>query len=121
METEKLKIALNISEKPFGSVEIKNSEVEVCAHNKENKLVLIKFKDFQSVKLTSNECTKIKIENYSNILEVLNSNWINKLTEKFKNQDEIINFENNARHFIIPLETQILEVISWAIECKTLD
>ena len=49
------------------------------------------------------------------VMEVLNSSWIAELTRSLKRVDETATFMGKARHFILPLQDDFLEVVAWNI------
>lgn len=50
------------------------------------------------------------------VIEVLDSQWIHELKANLSRVDETATFMSQARHFVFPLQDDILEVIAWGIE-----
>ena len=103
-------------------------ELNVDDVNEESyKLV---FLPFQALKIRTIDCVDIfeyfcedcKYDGvyHRNIFEIVGSNWIEELKLQLKNNDEQANFLENAKHYMITTDSNIIEVISTGIMVEKL-
>ena len=53
-------------------------------------------------------------------MEVKNSSWIYELTKTLKMHDHDAQFMDQARHFLLPLQDDFLEIIAWTVRAEYL-
>ena len=51
-------------------------------------------------------------------MEIKNSDWLNELRNTLKLTDCEADFMNKARHFLLSLEGDFLEVVAWSVEVE---
>ena len=118
MNLEHLKSIYKLSDKPESSLSIGYNRFAVYLYDENKSRISIEFDDFKAMKLNPKKYfmdSDLKPSD-TEIMEVLNSNWQKEIFENIEDEKESINYKNNARHFIIPLENEFLEVIAFSIE-----
>lgn len=103
---------------PLATILIEASKVIVEADDEfENRIRLI-FRPYQAVKVTTSDCFILKDTMHiipQTIVKVDNSEWLNDFKKKLIIIDETANFLNNAIHYLLPLQDDFLEIISWEV------
>ncbi len=108
---------------PLEKVELDNSIVIYLDDVNEIRYKLV-FKVHQGLKVTTidcasyveyecNDCIKNGIY-HRYILENTSSNWIKELRNNLTDNDAT--FLDKTRHFILPLQDRVIEIIAWDIE-----
>lgn len=128
MNTRAVNKSLIINNVPLEEIKITQTAVEVRIDDINERRYCITFKPYQAVKVITSDCFDKSIlldsDNYSfgrykrYILEALDSEWINMMKSTLKSNDENAVFLETARHFILDLGDNILEIISTDIEIK---
>lgn len=85
--------------------------------NVHEQRVQLRFSPFQAARITTIDCFDVpsllindRLPRY--LLEVVDSPWIEVLKEELRRNDRSATFMNKARHFILPLGDNIVEVIA---------
>lgn len=110
-----------LNSEPLASVSIKGHSVVVEADDGKERRHRFTFSVHQAVRMTTADCF---VPTYTlsglpgAVLEVKNSLWIDKLKDALEDMDnENAAFMNKARHFVLPLRDNFLEVVAWKIDC----
>jgi len=96
----------------------KGSQVSVELDNEQEKRISLVFCPYQAMRVTTSDCYFLPdgVALLPNtVMEVLDSSWIAQLTKDLKQIDETATFMYKARHFIVPLQDDFLEVCAWDI------
>ncbi len=118
---------LKIHETPLASVQIRESTVSVELDDINEKRYTIRFFPYQSVMMTTIDCTYDKNIEYPKecfsegryeryILEDTDSALIRKLQNALADPDD--DFTKKSRHFILDLGDNWLEVVAWQMEIR---
>ena len=103
---------------PLARVICDGPRIIVEADDLDEKPFKLIFSPHQAVKLTTVDCLclpkGLSIIGF-NIMEVENSSWIEELKGNLSEIDANANFMDKARHFLLHLGDNILEVIAWDI------
>lgn len=103
---------------PLPSVVCEPPAVFVEVDDEQEKRFTIEFTPFQAMKMTTADCfcppEGVSIVPQV-ILEVQESKWIDELTRVLSSTDRDADFMNKARHFLVPLQDDFLEVIAWGV------
>ncbi len=103
---------------PLASVQVKDSQVIVDVDDEREKRFRLVFKPYQAMRMITADCYHLPggVSLLPNtVMEVLDSSWIADLTKNLKQVDETATFLGKARHFILPLQDDFLEVVAWNI------
>jgi len=103
---------------PLASVQVKDSHVIADVDDEQEKRFRLVFKPYQAMRMITADCYPLSggVTLLPNtVMEVLNSSWIAELTRSLKQVDETATFLGKARHFIMPLQDDFLEVVAWNI------
>jgi len=88
---------------------------------KESRFKII-FSPFQAMRMVTIDCFDFKDDISfvpQTIVEVQNSTWIDELKRALKLIDPRSDFMTKSRHFILPLQDDILEIVAWGVEVKS--
>ncbi|PYS72975.1 MAG: hypothetical protein DMF69_06175 [Acidobacteria bacterium] len=103
---------------PLASVRVKDSQVIVDVDDEREKRFSVVFKPYQAMRMITADCFAMPDDAAilsNTVMEVLDSSWIGELTKGLKRVDETAKFMDQARHFILPLQDDFLEVVAWNI------
>jgi len=103
---------------PLAAIQIKNSRVVVEVDDEFESRFALVFEPYQAVRVTTADCyalTEGVVLPSKTVTEVLDSTWIAELKANLRLVDETADFMNKARHFILPLQDDFLEVAAWNI------
>ncbi|MBR7099705.1 MAG: hypothetical protein IKC91_00940 [Clostridia bacterium] len=113
---------------PLEKIELSGSSIVVWLDDIHENRIKLNFKVFQALKVTTIDC--VSMEKFYNkncfvngvfhrhILEMENSPWIEELRNNLV--DDSADFLNKSRHFILPLQDNIIEIVAWNIELQKL-
>jgi hypothetical protein len=76
------------------------------------------FEPYQAVRLITADCFIAPGELAQNVLEVRNSPWIQELKQCLAEVDHSAKFLEEAHHFLLPLQDEFMEVISWNVRAE---
>lgn len=103
---------------PLASIRVGDSRIVVDVDDEQEKRLSFLFHPYQAMRLTTSDCY-VPPDGVAllpnTVMEVLDSSWIIELTKSLKQVDETATFMSKARHFIMPLQDDFLEVVAWNI------
>lgn len=106
---------------PLATVIYKDTKITVNVDDvNENRWELV-FQPFQAIRITTIDCFYIADDVYlesGRIVEVVKSTWIDSLKKASLEIDCDASFMNKSRHFLVPLQDDFLEIISWGVLSK---
>lgn len=110
--------APKIHSTPLARVTIRDSTVILEVDDLNEHRTRLCFKPYQAIQITTADCFESPggatvIAN--TLVEVRPSAWIERLTEQQKRIDETATFMKRARHFLVPLQDDFLEVVAWEV------
>jgi len=109
---------------PLAALTIESPCVAVEVDDKEENRVRILFLPYQAIKITTTDCY-IPPRNLSVIprvvVEVVNSPWLDELRANLFRIDEAAKFMDKARHFLLPLQDDFLEIAAWEITLEQVE
>ena len=101
---------------PLASIQMKESCVVVEADDEAEKRIELLFQPYQALRVTTADCfvlpKGVSIVPQT-VVEVVGSEWIAALKVNLRQVDETAKFMEKARHFIVPLQDDFLEVVAW--------
>jgi hypothetical protein len=103
---------------PLASVQVKDSQVIADVDDELEKRFRLVFKPYQAMRMMTADCYHLPGRATllpNTVMEVLESSWIADLIKNLKQVDETATFLRKARHFILPLQDDFLEVVAWNI------
>lgn len=108
---------------PLATVRVENSAVIVEADDAEERRIQLVLRPYQALRMTTTDCFLIPVGAVFDprfVIEVLDSEWISDLKRSLSRVDKTATFLNNARHFLIFLQEDFLEVVSREITASVL-
>jgi hypothetical protein len=109
---------------PLASVQVNDSQVIVDVDEEREKRFRLVFTPYQAMRMITADCYYLPDGGAplpNTVMEVLHSCWIEELTKSLKQVDETATFMGKARHFIIPLQENFLEVVAWGISVSEIE
>lgn len=103
---------------PLAAVHVENSSVIVEADDEDERRIQFVLRPYQALRMTTADCFRLPSEvviNPQAVTEVIDSEWITDLKHNLSMGDKTATFLNKARHFLIPLQDDFLEVVAWEI------
>ena len=103
---------------PLASICVKDSRVTADVDDEREKHFRLVFHHYQAMRMTTADCYSLSNDVtllLNTVMEVLHSSWIAELTRTLRRVDETATFMGKARHFIVPLQDDFLEVVAWNI------
>ena len=103
---------------PLASVRVGNSQVIADVDDEQEIRLRMLFEPYQAMRMTTADCFVLPDDVAllpNTVMEVLESGWIRTLTKSLERVDATATFMDKARHFILPLQDDFLEVIAWNI------
>ncbi len=103
---------------PLASIQVRNSRVIVELDDENEKRIRLVFQTYQAIRVITADCFALP-DGVSvlprTVAEVVGSDWVSSLKMNLKRVDEAATFMNKARHFIVPLQDDYLEVVAWEV------
>ena len=102
---------------PLAVVSVRDARVEVEADDINERRVSLVFQPYQALLVTTSDCFDPPGPMTPGVVvEVLQSEWVQKLKTQQARIDETATFMERARHFILPLQDDFAEVVAWSIK-----
>jgi hypothetical protein len=94
------------------------SELLIGFDDVDNHRIQLKFSPCQAVRVTTVDCFDVNAllingRLVKRVLEVTESGWIRQLQLELERHDRDATFLQTARHFILPFQDNIVEVVAW--------
>lgn len=106
---------------PLPMVILDCNKVIVEADNDQGSCVRLVFEPYQAVKVTTADCFEVpggvSIIPQTTV-EIKNSTWIESLRNTLKKTDCDAIFMDKAKHFLLPLQDDFLEVVAWDVRSE---
>lgn len=106
---------------PMATVKIKPPRVYIELDDENEDRYLLEFSPYQSIKVTTDDCYcfsgELNVPDgdesiQGKVVEIHNSIWIEELKGQLKKTDVDANFLDDAKHFLIPIDDAVLEIVS---------
>ena len=88
--------------------------------DKESRIKLT-FEPYQAIRMVTADCFKVPGDAsiiQQTIMEIRDSNWINELRNTLKTTDCEADFMDKAKHYLLPLQDDFLEIVAWNIRVE---
>jgi hypothetical protein len=122
METFELRTDLpRLHETPLGVIRVENGRVTVEGDTPEEVRVRFVCEPYQAVRMVTIDCAPMPeglVLRGGEIIEVRNSAWVAALRDVLQRVDHTATFLDRARHFIFPLQDDLLEVVAWDVRVE---
>lgn len=107
---------------PFAETTHSGYEIKLIADGVEGEKIELFFSPFQALKTTTMDCFNffpdgLDLANMT-VFEIENSLWIKLLKKASKLTDEHADFLEKSRHFLVPLQDSVFEVVAWNLKYK---
>ncbi|WP_287156830.1 hypothetical protein [Chloroflexus sp.] len=114
-------IQFEIHQTPLEKVSYEGANLLVEFDEVQGRRVRLIFSPWQALKVTTVDCFDVQtllIDGYLNrrLLELTESQWIAALKEELHQHDHQATFLNQAHHFVLPFQENIVEVVAWGFE-----
>ena len=106
---------------PLASIICDAPKVVVEADDEKESRIKFIFKPYQAVRITTFDCFSRpdgKSIIPQTVMEIQNSAWMDELRNTLKLTDFEADFMDNAKHYLLPLEDDFLEVVAWDVEVE---
>lgn len=108
---------------PLHTISIIPPKVLLEVDDETEKRFIVSFEPYQAVRLTTTDCFLIEDDiqiDPQTIVEVEDSKWLIQLRKNLSVIDTTGKFLDKAKHFLIPLQDDFLEVVAWSFAVKYL-
>ena len=103
---------------PLASVICNAPKIIVEADDEKESRVRFTFEPYQAIRMVTADCFDLP-DGMSiipqTIMEIQNSIWIDELLNTLKMTDCEADFMDKARHFLLPLQDDFLEIVAWDV------
>ena len=110
-----------LNSSPRASVTCADSKVIVEADDINEVRVRLTFSPYQAIKMVTADCFDLP-DGMSiipqAIMEIENSEWLSELRFALELTDIDADFMDKAKHFLLPLEDDFLEVVAWRVKVE---
>lgn len=109
---------------PLARIVVENSKAIVELDDLNERRVRLIFWPYQAVRIITADCFESSQEDslLPNVVsERRSSPWIQKLLERQRRIDATARFMEKARHFLVPLQDDFLEVIAWDVAWEVVE
>lgn len=103
---------------PLALIKIEGGRVIVDADDEHEKRVRLVCEPYQAVRVVTADCFTLPSAlaiTIGTIVEVHDSEWLADLSIALKRNDHTATFMQKARHFLLPLQDEFLEIVAWNI------
>jgi hypothetical protein len=107
-----------IHETPLEELVFNGRDLVVEFDDNDERRIQLTFSTCQAIKVTTIDCFDVRTllidgSLKRHLLEVTNSVWIATLKEELFHHDHSATFLERARHFVLPFQDNIVEVVAW--------
>lgn len=115
---------LEINETPLERLTYEGADLIVEFDNQADERVRLTFSPWQALKVTTIDCYDIrslliKDRLPRRVLEFTDSEWISALKEELHQHDHHATFLNDAHHFVLPFQDNVVEIVARNFECSS--
>jgi hypothetical protein len=107
---------------PLASVVCAAPKIVVEADDEKESRVRFTFEPYQAIKMVTADCFDIP-DGMSiipqTIMEIENSTWVYELRNTLEMTDCEADFMDKARHFLLPLQDDFLEIVAWDVRVES--
>lgn len=107
---------------PVALVTCDSPRIIVEVDNDKGKRIRLVFEPYQAVRIITADCFEVP-EGVSiapqTIVEIRNSTWVDALRNTLKATDYEADFMDKARHFLLPLQDDFLEIVAWNVRAES--
>ncbi len=118
---EVLEDVARLHETPLAVIRVEEGRVVVEADDERERRIRLVCQPYQAMRVVTADCfvvPDILTIHPGTIVEVRESSWLAELTVALREHDHTATFMEKARHFLIPLQDDFVEVVAWAIRCE---
>ncbi|THF82729.1 hypothetical protein [Cohnella fermenti] len=118
MQVKVIDTGFYIHNTPLEQVQLEGAKIVVNVDDTDEQRWRLVFSPYQALRVTTIDCIDIapfliNDKKSNQVLEVIDSDWINLLRITLKNTDSSASFLDKSKHYIIPLQDNVIEIISW--------
>lgn len=110
-----------LNSSPLASVICNCPKVIVEADDVNEARIRLTFSPYQAIKMITFDCFDlpdgVSIIPHT-VMEIKNSQWLHELRIISKLTDCEAGFMDKAKHFLLPLEDDFLEIVAWSVEVE---
>lgn len=121
MKFEPVREVPTLETTPLAALKVESSCVSVDVDDEEENRVRLVFKPYQAIRMVTADCY-IPPGDLSIIpkvvVEVIGSTWLDELRANLREVDTGADFMEKARHYLVPLQDDFLEVVAWSLEVE---
>lgn len=104
-------------------IEARNRQIQVVLEDVASREIRLTFQPYQAMKLTGLDCFPAHERRrlaHDQITYQMESSWLAELKAAAREIDARADFMDRAVHFTIPSGDDVLEVVAWSVEVRTL-
>ena len=109
---------------PLATIRVEYPRVVVEADDAQERRFRLLFEPYQALRVVSEDCfetpdglTVIP----QTVVEVKDSPWVRELQSVLARSDQNATFLAKARHFLLPLQDDFLEIVAWNVRCEAVE
>ena len=107
---------------PLASISCIATKIIVAVDDENEARIKLAFQPYQAMKLVTADCFDFP-DGMSiipqTIIEIRNSTWIDELRNSLWLTDHNADFMDKAKHYLLPLQDDFLEIVAWSVEVES--
>lgn len=116
-------VQFEIHQTPLERLTYEGAHLRVEFDDVKGRRVRLTFSPWQALKVTTIDCFDVRAllidgRLSRRLLELTNSQWVAALKEELHQHDHQATFLDQAHHFVLPFQDNIVEVVAWKFECN---
>ncbi len=115
---------IEINETPLERLSYEGADLIVEFDKQDNERVRLTFSPWQALRVTTIDCYDVRsllIEGrlHRRVLEFMDSEWISALKGELHYHDYLATFLNDAHHFVLLFQDNVVEIVAQRFECSS--
>ena len=106
---------------PLATIRVEEGRVVVEADDEQEERIRLVCQPFQALRVVTADCFDVPdglMIRSGEVVEIRDSAWLAELTDALRRHDHGATFMEKARHFLLPLQDDFLEVVAWDVGCE---
>ena len=109
---------------PLATIRIEYPRVVIEADDEHERRFRLLFEPYQALRVVTEDCFDtpggLAIIPQT-VVEVKDSRWVHELQSILVRNDHQATFLTKARHFLLPLQEDFLEIVAWNVRCEAIE
>lgn len=106
---------------PLPTISIVPPKVQLDVDDAQERRVRLIFEPYQAIRITTSDCFLVDEETEilpQTVVQVEGSSWLKELKRNLSVVDEGADFLDQAKHYLVPLQDDFLEVVAWGVKAE---